>query len=562
MRPTRIRRFACALLLLGAVAHPAAAQAPAAGSLEQPAQRFEDPFERTSPRDTITGFIRAADHHDFEAASNYLQLDDNQLRNREALARHLKDLIDRHFGQSLTSVSDPPRGALYDALPMDRERVGPMTVGEDEIEIGLVRVTDPQAGSIWLVSSATLARIASLGDGITRSWIERTMPNWALQRELLGISLAHWIVLAAALAVPFISFAVLSRLIAALARRALREPARRRELDAWYAGIRWPLTSSLAIAIQLMSIPSFGFPLTFRIAYARVALVAFVVAVTWLVRRVLTLSFARARGLVRGKDRTSTQSLMLLGERVIKALVVAVSIIAILTIVGVDTKTALAGAGIVGVALALGAQRTVENLLGGFFLLGDRALAVGDLCSISGRLGWVEDITLRSVRLRTLDQSLVSIPAGVLAQSGIENFATRRKVLAQGILRLQYGTSVAQLRRILAGIRKLLDDCPDVEAGTSRVRLVNFGPEAIELELFAYLLTSDVPEFLAMREELLLGIAAVVEAEESGFAPTKLIYMNDLPDADTVPRPAARDAGEAAAVTALPASAGGPALQR
>src|SRR5690606_27898249 len=178
--------------------------------------------------------------------------------------------------------------------------------------------------------------------------------------------------------------------------------------------------------------------------------------------------------------------------------------------------TALAGLGIVGVALALGAQRTVENLLGGLFLLGDRALAVGDFCSLSGRLGWVEDVTLRSVRLRTLDQSLVSIPAGVLAQSGIENFATRRKVLAQGILRLQYGTSVAQLERILAGIRKLLGESPNVEPGTSRIRLVDFGREAIELELFAYLLTADMPEFLAMREKLLLDIAAVVEAEGSG----------------------------------------------
>src|SRR5690606_10631229 len=158
------------------VAHPAAAQAPAAGNFEQSTQRIEDPFERATPRDTIIGFIRAADHNDFEAASNYLQLDDNQLRKREALARNLKDLIARHFGQSLTSVSDAPRGALYDGLPMDRERVGPMIVGEDAIEIGLVRVTDPQAGSIWLVSSATLARIASLEDGITRSWVERTMP--------------------------------------------------------------------------------------------------------------------------------------------------------------------------------------------------------------------------------------------------------------------------------------------------------------------------------------------------------------------------------------------------
>ena len=224
---------------------------------------------------------------------------------------------------------------------------------------------------------------------------------------------------------------------------------------------------------------------------------------------------------------------MLLGERLLKAFVVVVAVFAILTIFGVNTKTALAGLGIGGVALALGAQRTVENLLGGVFLLSDRVIAVGDLCSISNRLGWVEDITLRSVRLRTLDQTLVSVPAGVLAQAGIENFATRQKILVQTTLRLRYGTSVDQLRRILDSVRALLAQHPKIETGTSRIRLVNFGDRAVELELFAYVLTADFPEFLAVREEVLLQIAATVEASGSGFAqPTEFVYMNPVTGVD------------------------------
>lgn len=561
--PTRIRApVSLAVLLAGALAHAAAQAPPNAANTEPASPRVEDPFGRATPRDTVSGFIRAMEHDDLVAAANYLELADRPPRDREALARDLRALMDRYFSQALTTISDVPRGALYDGLPVDRERIGPLVIGEEELYVELVRVTDSGTGPIWLISSETLARVPSLHGVVGGSWIERTMPAGLVQRGLLGISLAHWAVLLAALAVPLLALVVLTAAVAAIARRILTDAGRRRDLDAWYAGIRWPLVCSLAIAIQLMAIPALGFPLTFRAAYARVALVAFTVALAWLLRRALALGFARARGLVRGEERTSTQSLLLLGERVVKAAVVAVAIMAILTIVGVDTKTALAGLGIVGVALALGAQRTVENLLGGLFLLGDRALAVGDFCSLSGRLGWVEDVTLRSVRLRTLDQSLVSIPAGVLAQSGIENFATRRKVLAQGILRLQYGTSVAQLERILAGIRKLLGESPNVEPGTSRIRLVDFGREAIELELFAYLLTADVPEFLAMREKLLLDIAAVVEAEGSGFAPTRLIYMNDLPAIDTAQRRPARDAVGTPGVTALPASAAGPALQR
>jgi MscS family membrane protein len=208
----------------------------------------------------------------------------------------------------------------------------------------------------------------------------------------------------------------------------------------------------------------------------------------------------------------------------------------------VDTGTALAGLGIGGVALALGAQRTVENFLGGVFLLSDKAIAVGDFCNIADRRGWVEDITLRSVRLRTLEQTLVSIPAGTLAQAGIENFATREKILAQTTLRLRHGTSVDQLRRILHGIRNLLDEDRRLEPG-SRIRLMDFGQTAIELELFAYVLTADFPEFLSVREELLLKIAAIVEAAGSGFAqPTQFVHLEG-PAAPVPPAPVRAVAG-------------------
>jgi MscS family membrane protein len=355
------------------------------------------------------------------------------------------------------------------------------------------------------------------------------MPEALLSRDIFGVSVAHWTVLAVTLLIPFALLVLIFSIAIRLIRATVREPSRLRSINAWYAGIRWPLITFLTLSIQLIwmliSMRSLGFTLTFRVTYARVALVLDVIALGWLLRKLLTLRLERARWLVTEKDRTGTQSLMLLGERLLRALVVLVGVFAILAIVGVDTKTALAGLGIGGIALALGAQRTVENLLGGILLLSDKALAIGDFCNISNRVGVVEDITLRSVRLRTLDRTLVSIPAGVLAQSGIENFATREKILAQSTLRLRYGTSVEQLTRILAGIRKVLDESSNVESATSRIRLVNFGAEAIELEVFAYVLTADFNRFLELREELLLRIASVVEAAGSGFAPTRFIYV-------------------------------------
>jgi MscS family membrane protein len=466
-------------------------------------------------------------------------------------ARDLRNLVDRYLKEPLAKVSDSPDGKLNDGLPTNRERVGPLIMGDTTADITLVRVTDPQAGPIWLISSQTLAQVPSWSRSVAQassaqSWIERWMPGALLSSDIFGISVAHWIVLGATLLIPFallvLTFSIAIRLI----RATVREPSRLRSFNAWYAGIRWPLIIFLTLSIQLVwmliSMRSLGFTLTFRIAYARVALVLDVIALAWLLRTLLTLRLERARDLVAEKDRTGTESLVLLGERLLRALVFLVAVFAILAIVGVDTKTALAGLGIGGIALALGAQRTVENLLGGILLLSDKALAIGDFCNISNRVGVVEDITLRSVRLRTLDRTLVSIPAGALAQSGIENFATREKILAQSTLRLRYGTSVEQLTRILAGIRKVLDESSNVESTTSRIRLVNFGAEAIELEIFVYMLTADYNRFLELREELLLRIASVVEAAGSGFAPTRFIYMQGSEGAASAPV-TTRDAG-------------------
>ena len=515
-----------ALLMLLAVMPEAAAQIP--GLSKKGAALSEtafDPLGRSTPRGTIVEFTRAVDRDDVTTAALYLQLDESQKTNAAALANSLKTLIDREMREGIARISDAATGDLEDGLPADREHIGPLVIGSTRSYIVLVHVTDPANGPIWLVSSETLHLVPLIARAAGQTWIERTLPASLLKRELFGLSLAHWCVLLVLLVGSFavlVGIALVTRLIA---HTLVRDPLRRRDWDAWFAATRWPAIIVTALLIQFIVVPELGFPLTFRVGYARVGKVVLVFALAWLLKGVLTLGFAHARGLVRGKDRASTQSLMLLTERMLKALLAVVAIVALLVLLGVDSKTALAGLGIVGVALALGAQKTVENLLGGIFLLSDKALAVGDYCTIGNQSGTVEDVTLRSVRLRTTQQSLVSLPAGSLAQAGIENFATRHKLLTLTTLRLRYGTDVGQLRRILENIRALLGRQARIEQQTAYVQLVNFGMDAIELELFAYLQTADGEEFRAWREELLLDIATIVEDAGSALAPTRFMQL-------------------------------------
>jgi MscS family membrane protein len=499
----------------------AAAQVP-----DSQASRGPDPLERETPRGTVAGFTAAVHRGDLVVAQAYLQLTPQQHPNAEALARNLAALLDRYYTRPVTELSDRPDGVLADGLTLDREGIL-LSLPDTTFVVELMHVSDAAGRYVWLFSSETLARMPALSLAETRTWTERTMPRALLTRSFLGISLAHWVVLAASIALPLLLFCFLAALFVRGARRSIRIPERRALFDAWYAELAWPLVLLLTLLAQLLLMRGLGFPLTFRFAWSHLAMTIAILAGAWLLLRLLTLGFQYARLVALRRADSGTRSLLLLGERVVKLLVVLLAILALLTVAGVNTTTALAGLGIGGLAIALGAQRTVENLLGGIFLLTDRALAVGDYCRISDREGWVEDITLRSVRLRTLEQTLLSVPAGAVAVAGVENFASRSKILVKTTLRLRYGTTERQLRAMLDGIRGLLAAHPRLEPETSRVRLMDFGSQAIELELFAYVLTADLEEFLAVREDLLLQVAGIVESSGGAFAqPTEFLHVD------------------------------------
>ena len=118
------------VLLSAALAHTLLGQVPGASSPSTAPQQEQpvDLLGRTTPRATIAAFMRAASRGDYVAAARYMQVTEGQRRNTERLARDLKFLMDRHFSEAVTSISDSPEGALDDGLPIDRERVGPLTI--------------------------------------------------------------------------------------------------------------------------------------------------------------------------------------------------------------------------------------------------------------------------------------------------------------------------------------------------------------------------------------------------------------------------------------------------
>ncbi|MBV8553367.1 MAG: mechanosensitive ion channel [Acidobacteriaceae bacterium] len=164
----------------------------------------------------------------------------------------------------------------------------------------------------------------------------------------------------------------------------------------------------------------------------------------------------------------------------------------------------------------------------------DKALKVGDLCKIGDQVGSVEDIGLRSLKLRTQDQNLLVVPNGLLAQMQFANSKSRKKCLINQTFSLRIETEVEQLRFVLDRVQSMLDQHPGIESGTSRIRVANFAGAAFQLSLWAYVNTCDTAQFTTIQQDVILKIAEIVAASGTRFAaPTQLTYISEDTGVDT-----------------------------
>jgi MscS family membrane protein len=186
--------------------------------------------------------------------------------------------------------------------------------------------------------------------------------------------------------------------------------------------------------------------------------------------------------------------------------------------IGIPLVPVLAGLGVGGLALALSAQPTVENFIGGMTLFADRPVRLGELVRFGEQFGRVEEIGVRSTRIRTLDRTLVSVPNAEFSKLQLENFSKKDKMWFHPHIRLRLDTTPDQIRYILVEIRKVLYAHPTVLQDPARVRLVEFGEYSLELEIFAYIDVKDYEEFLGISEDLNFRIMEVISRAGSELA--------------------------------------------
>jgi len=505
MTPVRFRSrlaltlLAALLLPLPAVSSAASAQQPAAP--ETP----KDTLGRDTPRGMLIGFMTTARTGNFAAAALYLN---TKLRDQAAaeLAQHLYVVLNARLPARLQDISDSPEGGRPNPLKPDQDVVGSITTEDGTLDIVVERVNRGSLGSVWLFAPYTLEQIPAVYDQVHVVSIDQYLPGFLTRFRIGGIRLFDWIALFLALPLLYYAFALAMRPLGSRFPGALRVIA-------------------IAIVIRWLS-RRLDLPLIERQFWASITAMLFVGAVVWLC---VTLVRAGERYLLRRIDAAAfgdTTSILRLGRTTIDGLVILIGILAVLRYFGVDATAALAGLGIGGIAIALAAQKTLENVVGGLSIIFDRAVKVGDVLNVGGTVGTVEYVGLRSTRIRTLDRTLLRVPNGQIATINIETLSARDKFWFRHDIRLAYDTSAAQMRAIIGDVRALLLRHTRVDDSAVRVSFVRLSPSSIDVEVVAYLFAQNWSNFCEMQEALLLEVMEIVERHGAAIAlPTQTIRV-------------------------------------
>ena len=216
---------------------------------------------------------------------------------------------------------------------------------------------------------------------------------------------------------------------------------------------------------------------------------------------------------------------------IIKILIGGIGLGAILKVWGVNVTALVASLGLGGLAFALAAKDTASNLFGSFALLADKSVRIGEWVKIGSVEGVVEDVGMRTTKIRSFQKSLITVPNQVVANTPIENFSRRGIRRIKMTIGLTYGTGSEQITKIITDIKTMLQNNEGIAQDESlMVNFTDFGDSALDIFIYTFAHTANWAKYLEIREDIHLKIMQIVEDNGSSFAfPSQSIYVESLP---------------------------------
>ncbi len=521
----RVLVLVAVLIPTGALAEQAPVASDTDGAAEIELDVDRDPLSRDTPRGTVEGFLKSIDENEPTRAAEYLDLRNLPSRiteyTPEQLAAGLSIVLERGVWFDLEQLSQSEEGHSGDGLPSYRDLLVELPTPEKTIRVLLQRVPDGKGGRVWKFSNATLAEL----DVLYESYRYNAFVEWLAQKlpdvSFLTIELFKWVatLLAVLVAAPFVL------LFGWLAARAL--VAEDRPL---HANVRrflmGPVSSVVLILIADRVLHNLGIGLTAQKITSSYTLIT---AVTiWLLWQAVNLFREGYGQRLASLGRGSSIALLRPLANAMKLIFLLLGVLVWLDNLGFQITAVLTGLGIGGVAVALVLQKPLEDVFGAITLYTQQPIKIGDFGRFGMVTGTVEEISLRTTRIRTLANTLVSIPNMRMAGEPIENLSAREKFLYSPVLRLQGDASGSDLSALLEQIREALQSHEKVRPESQRVRFTAITLAGFDVSVFAYIDAQDWADYLAVAEALNLTVLELISASPLSLSSQGAVLSTSL----------------------------------
>ncbi|RYE88668.1 MAG: mechanosensitive ion channel family protein [Myxococcales bacterium] len=481
-----------------------------------------------SPRAAVRDFLELTRKRRDADAALYMEAPYSTAPTAPTTARHLQTVLERELAIDLDTISPESVGKTKDDLPAGVDEIGILTSGGTHDPVRLVTRT-VRGTRRWVFSRSTIDRTEARYAQLRSSWLEERLPPFWLGAGPWGLRWWQWVALPALALVAV----MIGRLLATLSRGVLGRVVAHTTNDfddELVDRSTAPLALGWGVLLGFLALPWLDLRAAAGETVGRILKTLLAMAFLWGLMRSLDVVKGALLRAPRAAAHPSAVGLIDIGTRLAKLLVAAIGVTIVLSQLGYSVTGMVAGLGIGGLAVALAFQKTGENLFGSIALGVDQPFRVGDYVSVDGIAGTVEVIGLRSTRLRTLDRTLVTIPNGKLADMKIESYAARDRIRLFAVLSLDYRTTPAQMRQVLAGVEAVLRAHPKIWPDVI-IRFTALANSSLDIEVMAWFQTQTFSEFQTYRQEVLLDFMDVVREAGTSFAfPTQTVHLAGEPD--------------------------------
>lgn len=509
------------------------------GETNYPAPTFKN------PRDTFRYFLKTMKGYKLgDEAALDLALKALDLKAFDSATREISG---KTAAIKLVNTIDRLEYVDFNKIPTDPE-TSPWVYKQEEVQvagetqevvIAISKIEDKNKNVRWLFNQRTLKSIGlyeqaiknrAIAKGVTAytSWREKLkerMPDWTAKRSFVLLN-GQWLALLALIFIGFLTERVLRLLIVGLLIRLLEKKGiaisdqLHRKLLLPFGIIIFTLFWNLGVRLLELDDGILSW-------FLRGGQVIFTLGCVLAMYQLVDYLCLYLEKKALESENKFDDILIPLIRKSSKTFVVAVGVIAIGDSLTLDMKGLLAGMGIAGLGISLAAKDTISNLFGSLTVLLDRPFRIGDWVKIDGNIeGTVEEVGLRSCRIRTFYNSLITIPNGMLTNAHIDNLGMRQYRRFSTVVSVQYDTPVEKIEAFCEAIRNIIKDSPFTRKDYFHVYLNNMGAHSLDILLYVFFETPDWSEELNERHRLLLDILKAGQKMGVEFAfPTQTLHV-------------------------------------